>query len=159
MSRRDQIRMTPEEIRALLEERKTVILCSIGPRGVPHPMPMWFRLDDDGAIRMTTYARSQKVKNLRRDPRVSLLVEKGERYQDLTGVVFYGTAELCDDTERVLDTLLSVSSRYEDRAAEAAGDAPSLRDAMRSQAAKRVAIRVKPERVVSWSHTKLGGVY
>ena len=69
MSRRDQIRMSYQEIRSFLAEHKTLILTSNGPGGFPHPMPMWYVLESDGAIRMTTYARSQKVENLRRDPR------------------------------------------------------------------------------------------
>ena len=67
MSRRDQIRMSEDEIRSFLAERKTLILTSNGPDGFPHPMPMWYVLEPDGAIRMTTYSRSQKVLNLRRD--------------------------------------------------------------------------------------------
>jgi hypothetical protein len=113
---------------------------------------MWFSIDDDGAVLMTTYGRSQKVKNLERDPRVSLLVEAGEDYAELRGVVMYGSAELIRDVERVIDTLIAASGQ---------GDRtnPAVRDAMRANASKRVLIRVKPERIVSWDHAKLGGVY
>jgi PPOX class probable F420-dependent enzyme len=152
MSRRDQIRLTDEEVRDFLARSKTIILCSNGPSGHPHPMPMWYVFDDDGAIRMTTYARSQKINNLRRDPRVSLLVESGEQYEQLKGVLFYGTAELIDDTDRVIDTLID-ANKLGDRTD------PAVRDAMRANASKRVLIRVKPERIVSWDHAKLGGVY
>ena len=144
--------MGDEEIRNFLAASKTIIICSNGPGGTPHPMPMWYVLDDDGGIRMTTYARSQKVLNLRRDPRVSLLAEAGEVYEQLKGVVLYGNAEVIDDTERVIDTLIDAGGQGDRANAQ-------VRDMMRSNAQKRVLIRVKPERVVSWDHAKLGGVY
>ncbi len=144
--------MSSDEVHKFLAESKTIILCSNGKDGVPHPMPMWFVLDDDGTIRMTTFAKSQKILNLERDPRVSLLAEAGEEYQELRGVVLYGRAELVPDTERVIDTLIDASGQG-DRANQ------GVRDAMRGNASKRVLIRVKPERVVSWNHSKLGGVY
>jgi PPOX class probable F420-dependent enzyme len=155
MSRRDVIRLTDEELRDFVRSSHTVILCSNGPSGAPHPMPMWFVADDDGSIRMTTYARSQKVRNLERDPRVSMLIESGERYEELKGAVFYGKAEIVRDVERVIDTLMEASGSAVDRSPEA----KPVRDAMRANAAKRVLIVVRPERVVSWDHSKLGGVY
>ena len=75
MSRRDQIRMTDEEVRDLIRENKTIIINSIGPDGFPHPMPMWFSMDDAMVVSMTTFRKSQKILNLQRDPRVSLLVD------------------------------------------------------------------------------------
>ena len=157
MSRRDQIRMTDAEIRSFLAECKTLILTSNGTGGFPHPMPMWYVLEPDGAIRMTTYARSQKIENLRRDPYVAVLAESGTEYQELRGVVFYGQAELIDDTEQVIDTLLAAAgSPVPDADAE---QQKAIREGMRKNASKRVVIRVKPERVVSWNHAKLGGVY
>ena len=109
-SRRELIQMTQEEQRAFLDAARTIILCSAGRDGVPHPMPMWFALDDAGAVLMTTFAKSQKIRNLEREPRVSLLVEAGESYGELRGVVLYGKAELEPDTERVLDVLARVSA-------------------------------------------------
>ena len=153
-SRRDRIQMTGEERRAFLDAARTIVLCSVGRDGVPHPMPMWFALDDDGAVLMTTFAKSQKVRNLEREPRVSLLVEDGESYGELRGVVLYGKAELDPDTERVLDVLARVSARS--TGAEIGAQA---REGLRPTAAKRVAVRVAPDRVVSWDHRKLGGRY
>ena len=152
MSRRDKIRLDPSEIDKFLAETKTIILCSAGPDGVPHPMPMWFTREDDVTICMTTYGKSQKIANIRREPRVSLLVESGLEYAELRGVVFYGNADLVEDTEAVIDTLLRASGQGERTDA-------AVRDAMRGQAEKRVVIRVKPDEVVSWDHGKLGGVY
>ena len=159
MSRRDQIRLADDEIRSFLESEKTIILVSNGPQGFPHAMPMWFVTEPDGTIRMTTYAKSQKVMNLRRDPRVAVLVESGLDYRELRGVVFYGRAEVIDDVEQVIDTLLAASD--DPSRAVAAGDPGqrAIRDGMRRNASKRVLIRVKPGRLVSWDHAKLGGVY
>jgi PPOX class probable F420-dependent enzyme len=148
--------MSDEEVRAFLDGAQTIIINSIGRDGVPHPMPMWFGVEDDGAVVMTTFAKSQKILNLKRDPRVSLLAEDGTEYSKLRGVVIYGTAELVPGVEDVLDILQKVTQRSAGTA-----DAPqdSLRAALRKTAEKRVGIRIKPERIVSWDHTKLGGVY
>ncbi len=148
--------MTDEEIRDFVRGSKTIILCSTGPGGVPHPMPMWFVADDELGIRMTTYARSQKVRNLERDPRASLLVEAGEVYQELQGVLMYGKVELVRDTEQVIDTLLDASGTHPGDDPE---QAKAMREAMRANAAKRVLMRFRPDRMVSWNHAKLGGVY
>ena len=156
MSRRDQIQMSERELRDFVRGARTMILCSLAKDGFPHPMPMWFGLEDDGAVVMTTFAKSQKVRNLERDPRVSLLIEDGEEYAKLRGVVMYGKAELTRDLEAVLDTLGRVAARNRNAPGV---DAAVMRDSLRRTAAKRVAIRVRPERTVSWDHTKLGGVY
>jgi PPOX class probable F420-dependent enzyme len=148
--------MTDAEIRDFLDGRPTIIVTSNGPRGFPHPMPMWFILDDDGAVRMTTFSKSQKVLNLRRDPRVSVLAESGVRYEELRGVLLYGQAEITEETERVLDTLMAVTNRHRPPSED---EAAAMREVMRKQAAKRVAIRIKPDHIVSWDHTKLGGTY
>jgi len=153
-SRRSQIALTPDERRRYLAEAKTIVLASIDHRGFPHPVAMWFAVEPDGAIVMTTYRRSQKVVNLRRNPKCALLVESGETYETLKGLLIRGRAEIQDDTERVLDVLSLVHARY---AMPGAGAA--LREALRGQAAKRVVIRVLPERESSWDHAKLGGVY
>jgi nitroimidazol reductase NimA-like FMN-containing flavoprotein (pyridoxamine 5'-phosphate oxidase superfamily) len=117
---------------------------------------MWFCVDPDGAIRMTTFRKSQKVANLRRDPRVALLVESGEEYQKLKGVVLYGEAELLEDPEVIRDTLMRASGRD-------LPDSPKVRRGMEAvfarQVPKRICIRVKPRRIVSWDHSKLGGTY
>ena len=108
MSRRDKIRLSDEEIRDFLANRKTVIVCSNGPHGFPHTMPMWFAVDDDGTIRMTTFRKSQKVKNVQRNPRVTVLVEDGLDYFELRGVLFYGKCEIVDDIEVVKDTMVRI---------------------------------------------------
>ncbi len=156
MSRRAQIRMTDEEVRQFLDQTKTMILCSIGKDGSPHPMPMWFGLEEDGAVIMTTFTKSQKILNLKRDPRVTLLAEAGESYSELRGVVIHGRAELDTEVESVFATLRKVSVRMGTLPAE---DSEAIREGLRASAKKRCLIRVKPEKVVSWDHRKLGGVY
>ncbi len=160
MSRRDEIVMTKDEVDAYLQSKLTVVINSIGRDGVPHPAPMWFAVEDDGAILMTTFTKSQKIQNLKRDPRVTLLLEDGTVYAELRGVIMYGTAELIDDTDAVVSLLGTISRRT---AAGGGSQAEALteteRTALQAQAQKRTAIRVKPTKVVSWDHRKLGGVY
>jgi PPOX class probable F420-dependent enzyme len=156
MSRRDQIQLTDDEIRDFVRASRTIVINSIDPGGYPHPMPMWFAMDDDGAIRMTTFRKSQKVKNIERDPRVSLLVEDGEEYATLRGVVFYGKAEVLDDISAVTQTLLAIGGQEMPTDPEAR---KTLEDGMARTASKRVCILIRPERVVSWDHRKLGGGY
>jgi nitroimidazol reductase NimA-like FMN-containing flavoprotein (pyridoxamine 5'-phosphate oxidase superfamily) len=157
MSRRDQIRLTDEEIRDFLREKKTIILNSNGVEGYPHPMPMWFTMDDSLAITMTTFRASQKIVNLKRDPRVSLLAESGTEYAELKGVVIYGKAELSEDLDEIVATLLAAADR------EVADDDDegrrAMAEAMKKTASKRTRIRVRPEKIVSWDHAKLSGVY
>ncbi len=156
MSRRAQIQMSDDEIRDFVRTSRTIIINSIDPGGYPHPMPMWFAVDDDGTVRMTTFRKSQKVKNIERDPRVSMLVEDGEEYAQLRGVVFYGKAELVDDRKEVTKTLLAIGGQEVPKDPEARA---VLEAGIARTAAKRVCILIRPERVVSWDHTKLGGRY
>ena len=157
MSRRSQIVMTEEEIAAYLKGARTIVMNSIGKDGVPHPAPMWFALEDDGSIVMTTFTKSQKIRNLQRDPRVSLLAEDGETYAELRGVVFYGTAELAQDVDAVVQVLRAISRHGGGGAADALSETEQA--GLRAQAEKRTAIRVRPQRTVSWDHRKLAGVY
>lgn len=155
-SRRELIALSREEIDAFLAEQKTIILVSNGKDGYPHPMPMWFYADDAGAIHCTTFRKSQKVLNLQRDPKATLLVESGESYAELKSVLIYATAEIVDDREAVVDTLVRINSRGR-TLSEA--ERQALSDAVRATAEKRVLMRFPPERYVSWDHAKLGGRY
>jgi hypothetical protein len=158
MSRRDQIQMTPDEIRRFIDSKKTMTIVSNGVGGFPHPMPMWFARDPDDSIRMATYRTSQKIKNIQRDPRVTLLCESGVDYAELKGVVMYGSAELIDDFTLAVDTLLRAGGRGEGLPKDPAA-AKQIQEAMRKNAEKRYVIRVKPQKIVSWDHAKLGGAY
>ena len=154
MQRRKTIALAPEEQRRFLEVSHTIILTSLDRQGYPHSVAMWYVADPDGTVVMTTFAKSQKAVNLRRDPRCALLVESGRTYPQLKGLLIRGQAALDGDVEHVLDVLARVHAKY-----NAPGPADGLREAMRGQARKRVVIRVRPERVASWDHAKLGGAY
>ena len=97
-SRRDQIKLSDEELADLLETERIVIVSSVGPRGWPHSMPLWY-VPRDGEIWIWTYAKSQKVKNLERDPRATLLIETGLEYGELRGVQIEAEAELIRDAQ------------------------------------------------------------
>jgi PPOX class probable F420-dependent enzyme len=155
LSRRDQIKLTPEEQLELLESERVVIVATHGPRGWPHVMPLWYVVRD-GEIWIWTYAKSQKVRNLERDPRATLLVETGDEYRELRGVQIEAEAELIRDPERVLDYAKEMTVRYTDGIDSVEGDAAA---ALQAQAPKRVAIRFRSRRMASWDHRKLGGTY
>lgn len=155
MHRRTQIALTPEEQRQFLADSHTIILTSLDKHGYPHSVAMWFVADPDGTVLMTTFQKSQKAVNLRRDPRCALLVESGETYPELKGLLIRGRASLDADTEHVLDLLERINRKQGQW-----GDGQGMREAMRGQARKRLIVRVTPERVSSWDHAKLGaGVY
>ena len=154
MNRRKQIELTAAEQKDYLEKAHTIILTSLDRHGYPHPVAMWFAVAPDGDILMTTFAKSQKTLNLRRDPRCALLVESGRTYPELMGLLIRGRARIDEDTEHVLDVLETVHGKY-----NTPGPSEGLRDVMRHQASKRVVLRIKPERVSSWDHKKLGGQY
>ena len=154
MHKRNAIQLSDGERRAYLAHAPTVILVSSGRDGYPHAVPMWFVLEDDGCIAMTTYARSQKVLNVRRNPKVALLVESGLRYEELKGVLIRGRAEVIDDPELCLRLLLRMHAGH-----SAVPLPANAADGLRAQARKRVVLRVSPERITSWDHQKLGGAY
>jgi PPOX class probable F420-dependent enzyme len=149
MSTRERIKMSEEEQLAFLDEEMTVIVSSLGPRGWPHAMPMWFVVRE-GEIWMWTYASSQKVRNLERDPRAALLVEAGETYDQLRGVMIGAEAELIREPDQVLALGREVGSRYVPGV-----EGPEVEAALEAQARKRVGIRFRPRHTVSWDHRKL----
>lgn len=155
-SRREQIQLTPEEMRAYAASTKTLIIVSNGRDGFPHPMPMWFYADDDLNFYCTTFRKSQKVLNFQRDPRATLLIESGEEYAQLKGLVAYATTEVIDDFDTVSDTLVKVNTKGMQVDQE---QIEKLLAAVASTAEKRVVLKFAPERFVSWDHAKLGGRY
>ena len=154
-SRRDQIKLTDEEQHELIESERIVVVSSLGPRGWPHVMPLWY-VPRDGDVWIWTYAKSQKVKNLEGDPRATLLIETGREYTELRGVQIEAEAELIRDVDLIVDYAKEMTIRYSDGIESVEGDAAA---GLRAQAPKRVAIHFHPKRVASWDHGKLGGVY
>jgi PPOX class probable F420-dependent enzyme len=153
MSRRDQIRMSAPELSSFLAEQRTLICATNGVRGWPHLMPLWFVVRGDD-IWAWTFAKSQKVRNLERDPRATLQVEAGDEYGQLRGVMFEATTELHRDTEAVAALGAELLGRY------GGGDVPlEVNDVIRAQASKRVGLRFILTRTATWDHRKLGGTY
>ena len=151
-SRREQIQMTDDEVRAFLEEQMVMQCATVGPRGLPHMVPLWFVAEGVELVGWT-YAKSQKARNLERDPRATIGIEDGVQYEELRGVMFECDVELERDPSQVEGYGLRLFERY-------AGDlGPEIREMVAGQARKRVGLRFVPSRVVSWDHRKLGGAY
>lgn len=167
MSRRDQIKMTETEVAAFLATERTVTCATVGPRGWPHLMPLWFvsrpALAGGPGPRLWawTYAVSQKVRNLERDPRVTLQVEAGELYQELRGVMIECEAVIHRDFEVVRELGLEIFTRYAaPRGEQPPGEMPpEVGTMVDKQASKRVALEFVETRRTSWDHRKLGGMY
>jgi PPOX class probable F420-dependent enzyme len=153
VSRRDQIKMSAEEAAAFLEEQRVVICATNGPGGWPHLMPLWYTVRGRD-VWAWTYAKSQKVRNLERDPRATLQVEAGEPYHELRGAMIEARVTLHRDTELVVEFGLELLARYGN-----ATGGEGFVDVVRAQAAKRVAMQFEPVRTATWDHRKLGGVY
>jgi PPOX class probable F420-dependent enzyme len=151
-SRRSQIEMTPDEVRDFLAEQMVMQCATLGPRGLPHLVPLWYVVGD-GELRGWTYAKSQKAKNLERDPRATLGIEDGVRYEELRGVMFECDVRMERDPEAVERVGLELFERYADDVTA------EIREMVAKQAQKRVGLTFVPFREVSWDHRKLGGAY
>jgi len=166
MSRREQIKMSDAEVAAFLEQERTLTCATIGPRGWPHLMPLWYvsrepKAESGPRIWAWTYASSQKVRNLERDPRATLQVEAGEQYQELRGVMFECDVRVHHETDVVSALGQEIFRRYAAPRGEPPVDAlaPEVAAMVDKQAAKRVALEFVERRRATWDHRKLGGVY
>jgi Pyridoxamine 5'-phosphate oxidase len=169
MSRREQIRMSDPEVAAFLAEERTVTCATHGPRGWPHLMPLWYVLrsarggsEAEGRrVWAWTYASSQKVRNLERDPRATLQVEAGESYDQLRGVMIECEVALHRATELVEGLGREIFARHAvPRGREPAPELPpEVGEMVARQAPKRVALEFVERRRATWDHRKLGGVY
>ena len=139
--------MTEAESAAFLAAGRTVQLATIDRDGRPHLVPMWYAVVD-GRLAMWSYAKSQKVLNLRRDPRLTCLVEAGDRYDELRGVSVRGRAKIESDPAVVQRVGEAIYERHRGPLTDEA------RAGVAHEGRKRVAIFVEPERVVSWDHAK-----
>jgi PPOX class probable F420-dependent enzyme len=144
--------MTPAELRDFLAEQMVMQCATVGPRGLPHMVPLWY-LVSDGELLGWTYAKSQKAKNLERDPRATLGIEDGVRYEELRGVMFECDVRLERDPAKVERFGLELFERYAPELTE------EIREMVAKQAQKRVALTFIPYREVTWDHRKLGGSY
>jgi len=153
-SKRSQINMTDDEVQAYLESERVLNVATIGPTGHPHLVAMWYAMVGGNAV-FWTFGKSQKVVNLRRDPKMSGLVETGDSYDQLRGVELRGRGVIVEGYDDVLEIGKAVGVKY--NGPSALGDAalPFLE----AQATKRVGVVFEIDHIVSWDHTKLGGAY
>jgi len=154
-SRREAIAMTPAELSAYLAEQRRIILITNGANGLPHPMPMNYGIDAAGRIIIVTFRKSQKVKNLERDPRATLLVESGDTYAELKSAILYCHAEIITDPDEIAANMTLVRAD----GAMTASMSQTMSEQVRASMAKRVALRFTPFGNVTWDHSKLGGFY
>jgi general stress protein 26 len=154
MSRREQIKMTPAEVRSYLDAGRVANVATVGPKGRPHLVPVFYILEGDG-IATWTYGTSQKVANLRRLAEATVLVETGTDYNELRGVSMECNVRIIEDTEEIvrIGTELLTRMSSNDEVVTAAAQF------IRAQAEKRVGLVFEPTKVVSWDHGKLGGTY
>jgi PPOX class probable F420-dependent enzyme len=157
-SRRDQIRMTEDEVRAFLEEQRIVQVATVGPKGRPHVVPLWYvvhHVADGNELGSWTYAASQKARNLERDPRATLSIDDGVQYEELRGVMLECDVTIDREPGRVAERGFELFERY----GSGAELAPEVREMVVKQARKRVGLRFTPTRTVTWDHRKLKGAY
>ena len=152
--KRSLISFTDEEAQAYLEAGHNLMVASNGHNGWPHLIAMWYVLID-GTIHFTTYGKSQKILNLKRDPRVTCMLEGGLQYQELQGLVIEAEADVIDDDPALsLRVIQAVGAKYQ---GSPLGTASS--EQQEKMATKRAVVRIRPLRIFSWDHTKLGGAY
>lgn len=148
-NQRGQVRMDDAEVDAFLTEQRSSTVATIGKDGAVHLVAMWYAWLD-GHVYLETKAKSQKVVNLRRDPRMSVLVEAGHTYDQLRGVSLEGSGVVLEDEQLVWDVCVNVFERYNAPYTE------ELRPFVEVMARNRVVVRLDVERVRSWDHRKLG---
>jgi len=148
-SQRRHIVMTDDEIADFVARSRTGTMATVGADGQPHLVAMWYGVVD-GDIWLETKVKSQKVVNLKRNPRVSFLIEDGMTYDSLRGVSFEGVAEIRDDPDTIFAVGVSVWERYNGPYTD------NLKPAVDAMMNKRVAVRISANRVRSWDHHKLG---
>jgi len=151
-SRRELVRMSDDEIDAFMRERHSMSVATFNHDDTIHLVAMWYGFYQ-GKPAFETFTKSQKILNLRRDGRISVLVEDGDAYEKLRGVEMVGRGEVIDDKDVLHQVAASVVERYMGVSGEAAEQAAQM------LMNKRSAVVIHPERIVSWDHSKLGGTY
>ena len=153
-SRRDLIRMDEEELWKFIDEQKSLQVGTLNKDSTIHLSTLWFAINDDKSIVFETYTKSQKILNLQRDPRITLLLEDGTVYEKLRGVMIRGTADLYDQPEDMERLAAMVLERNNPGL-----DSDAAQAAAKTLAAKRTAVVVKAKKIATWDHTKLSGTY
>ncbi len=151
--------MTPDEVQQFLTANTVLQVATIGADDWPHVAPMWYVMDD-GNVVFRSFTKSQKIVNLTRNPNLTVLVESGDDYSQLQGVMIKGTARLVTDPEYVLSIYGGLAAKYpmiNDTPIEL--DAAALEASFGRFATKNTAVVIEPVKVITWDHTKLGGAY
>ena len=148
-NQRSQITMTDDEIAAFLDRSRTATMATVGPDGTPHLVAMWYALID-GVVWFETKGRSQKAVNLRRDPRITVMIEDGLTYDALRGVSIEGRGVIVEDPDEIWQVGVSVWERYNGEYTE------EVKPFVELMLQKRMAVRVEADRIRSWDHHKLG---
>ncbi|WP_078308932.1 MULTISPECIES: PPOX class F420-dependent oxidoreductase [unclassified Mycobacterium] len=148
-NQRSQIVMSDEEITEFINNSRTTTMATIGADGQPHLVAMWYAVIE-GELWFETKAKSQKVVNLKRDPRITCLIEDGLTYDTLRGVSIEGQAEIVEDADQLFQVGISVFERY------TAPYTEEMKPFVEQMLNKRIAVRVRPARIRSWDHRKLG---
>ncbi len=158
MARKD-ITMTPEEMADFLDRGTTLQVATLDKHGWPHVAPMWYFVDD-GKVVFRSFTKSQKIVNLQRDPRLTVLLEDGLDYSQLRGLMIRGEARLVTDRDYVLESYRQLAAKYPMlEGAPTQLDAVALEAAFGRFAEKNTAVVVQPTKVSSWDHRKLSGAY
>ncbi|MDE2745889.1 MAG: pyridoxamine 5'-phosphate oxidase family protein [Chloroflexota bacterium] len=157
-SRRNMIAMTDEEAKEFIETGWTLQVASNGHNGFPHMVAMWYGVIDD-KIHFTTYAKAQKVLNLKRDPRITVMLESGVEYSKIKGLVIEGEADVIENDPQLVMAVQDATGEKRNPNAQGRSTTPMDDEQRVRQASKRAVVRINPTRVYSWDHNKLGGVY
>ncbi len=152
-SRRSSIALTQEEQEQFLKDGWTIQIASVGHKGYPHLVAMWYVVDN-GMVTFTTFGKSQKILNLKRNPKITAMLESGRAYNELKGLVIEGTGEIDEDNAETARIMALVGSKY-----NGVPVPTDTSEARLKAASKRVVVRIKPDDIYSWDHTKLGGRY
>jgi len=148
-NQRAQIVMSHDEIVGFLHQQRSATVATHGPQGQIHLVGMWYAVRDN-TVWIETKAKAQKVVNLRRDPRMSFLVEAGNTYDQLRGVAMEGTGVIIEDADVVWDVCVDIFNRYNGEYSE------EMKPFVEFMAKNRVVVRLDVDRVRSWDHRKLG---
>jgi PPOX class probable F420-dependent enzyme len=140
--------MTEEEVDEFLHGRRTVSMATINHDGSIHVVAMWYGFLE-GCIAIETKTKSQKAQNLRRDPRLTCMIEDGDRYEELRGVELVGKAEIVEEPERIFELGVSVFERYQGPYSE------EMKPFVQAMLNKRIVVKLLVDRVVSWDHRKI----
>ena len=152
VNQRELIKMTREEVDEFFRGWHTMNCATMKSDGTIHLVAMWYAFLD-GAPAFETKAKSQKVLNLRRDPRITCLIEEGDSYNELRGVELVGRGEIIEEHERIFEIGVSMVERQSGRPFERT---PESIEMVENLIRKRVGIKIHVDKIVSWDHRKLG---